>query len=326
METQALTAERPITTKTTLAEAMQTLEALCRVKPATSRILEINPELAEAILTQRNVANRPMKPGKIREYAEALRSGQWGLTGDTIKFGSDGTLKDGQNRLAAVLKANGPALVTHAVFGIEPSLFTQMDIGKNRTPADIFNIAGLQYAAQAAACVRWLLILKSDHPGNRGAHFTNEELLDAYRTRFEPMDIDRSVKVAIEVKKGTGAPVGAVAALHYLFAEEDGADMATRFMLDWANGNGKRSDPQKVLQKRLDDLMLQTNNRIHESVRNAMIVQAYIAYRTGAKLKPSDLAYEPGDTFPVWKSKPAAKRSQRARTSREMDNGGATAH
>ncbi len=304
---------RPIKANMSLEDQLHVLEALCRAKPDRSRVLEIGPELAEAILTQRNVSNRPMKPGKIKEYAEALRSGAWGLTGDTLKFGTDGTLKDGQNRLAAVVRANGPVLETHAVFGIDPALFTQMDIGKNRTPADIFNIAGLQYAAQAAATVRWLMILTSDNPANRGAHFTNEELLSAYKTRFEPLDIDRSVKVAIEVKKGTGAPVGAVAALHYLFAKEDGDDVATRFMLDWANGVGPRNAPTKVLQKRLDVIMLATNNRIHESVRNAMIVQAYIAYRAGRTIKPADLSYEPGERFPELRAgKQAPKRQQRS--------------
>jgi hypothetical protein len=60
--------------------------------------------------------------------------GSFSLTGDTIKFGTDGLLKDGQNRLAAVVRS-GVSLSTHTVFGIEPLLFDRMDIGKNRTGA-----------------------------------------------------------------------------------------------------------------------------------------------------------------------------------------------
>lgn len=311
---------RPITADMPFPAQQAALEALCKARPEQSFILEIGPELAEHILTTRNVSNRPMKPGKIKEYAAALRSGQWGLTGDTLKFAPDGTLKDGQNRLAAVVRANGPALQTHAVFGISADLFTRMDIGKNRTPADVFSIAGLQYAAQAAATVRWLLILTSDFPGNRGASFSNETLLEAYKERFDPISVERSVRVAMEVKKGTGAPVGSVAALHYLFALEDGEDMATRFMLDWANGNGARNAPNKVLQKRLDDLMLQTNNRIHETVRNAMIVQAYLAYRDDKPIKAKDLAFEPGeDEFPkITKRKGGAHTQVPGKASRQQ--------
>lgn len=288
----------PVTADMEPETAMSRLNALVRAKPETSRILEITPALAELILSQKNVSNRPMKPGKIKEYANDLRAGRWGLTGDTLKFAPDGTLKDGQNRLAAVVRANGPILKTHAVFGIEPQLFTRMDIGKNRTPADVFNIAGLQYAPQTAATVRWLLIFMSSHPGNRGAHFTNEELLDAYRTQFDPIAIEESVRIGLEVKKGTGAPVGSTAALHYLFKREDG-DKATQFMLEWANDSGPARGPVHTMQTRLQEIALQTNNRIHETVRNAIIVKAYDAYRKGANISRKDLVFDPAeDQFP----------------------------
>lgn len=290
----------PITQSLTIEQQLDRLNTLVKAKPQTSRILEIGPELAEQILNQRNVSNRPLKPGKIKDYANDLRAGRWGLTGDTIKFAPDGTLKDGQNRLAAVIRANGPVLKTHVIFGIESGLFTRMDIGKNRTPADVFHIAGLHYPAHAAATVRWLLILTSDNPNNRGAHFSNDELLAAYRERFDPVAIEESVRIALEVKKGTGAPVGAVAALHYIFSQEDGPDKANAFMLEWANDNGPARGPVRTLQTRLQELAIQTNNRIHESVRNALIVKAYVAYRAGETLKRSDLSYEPGEeNFPA---------------------------
>lgn len=290
----------PIKANMPLPVQLERLQVLTKAKPETSRILEIGPELAEQILATRNLSNRPMKPGKIKDYAADLRAGRWGLTGDTLKFGPDGTLKDGQNRLAAVVRAHGPVLKTHAVFGVEGDLFTRMDIGKNRTPADVFHIAGLHYPAHAAAAVRWLMILTSDNPNNRAAHFTNDDLLAAYRQRFDPVAIEDSVRVGLEVKKGTGAPVGAVAALHYIFAKEDGQDKATSFFLEWANDQGPARGPTRQLQTRLQELGIQTNNRIHESVRNAMITQAYMAYREGKTLTRKELAFEPGeDAFPA---------------------------
>lgn len=273
------------------------LDTLIKHPPETSRVLTITPELAERILTQRNLNNRPMKSGKIKDYARDLKEGRWGLTGDTLKFGKDGSLRDGQNRLAAVIRAAVP-LQTHAVFGVEPALFSRMDIGKNRTASDIFAIAGFHYANHAAAAVRWLLILTGRNPADRSAHFTNEELLEAYRHRFDPVAIEESVKVAIEVKKQTGAPVGSVAALHYLFTKEDG-DKAAHFFADWAAGRGPARSPVKVLQKRLQDISIATNGRVHETVRNALITQAYIAYRDGRAVKPTDLAYEKGEEYPA---------------------------
>lgn len=298
---EIVAAQHPITASMPTTEALERLNILTKAKPETSRILEITPEFAEAILSTKNLSNRPMKPGKIRDYANDLRQGRWGLTGDTLKFAPDGTLKDGQNRLAAVVRANGPVLKTHAVFGVESDLFTRMDIGKNRTPADVFHIAGLHYAPQAAATVRWLLILTSPNPNNRGAHYTNEELLEAYRHRFQPLDIENSVRVALEVKKGTGAPVGSVAALHYLFAREN-PDLANEFMLQWANDNGPARGPVHTMQVRLQELSLQGNGRVHESVRNAIIVKSFLAFRENKPLKKQDLAFDPtADKFPALK-------------------------
>lgn len=288
----------PITLDIPTDIALAKLDTLIKNPPEVSRVIHITPELAERILTQRNLNNRPMKTGKIKDYARDLKEGRWGLTGDTLKFGKDGSLRDGQNRLAATIRAQIP-LATHAVFGIDPDLFSRMDIGKNRTASDIFAIAGFHYANYAAAAVRWLLILTSDKPGDRSAHFTNDALLSAYRKEFDPVGVEESVKIAIEVKKATGAPVGSVAALHYLFKREDG-DKADHFFRDWIAGTGKANSPVKVLQKKLTEMAVETNGRIHETVRNALITQAYIAYRDDKTMKPSDLHFDPkADTFPA---------------------------
>jgi hypothetical protein len=106
--------------------------------------------------------------------------------------------------------------------------------------------------------------------------------------------------MALEAKRVHGVPVGSTAALHYIFAEADGAETANAFFMDWINETGKPGSPTRVLAKRLQDLMIATNNRIHESVRNALIIQAYTAYRDKRALKAGDLRYDPGeDAFPA---------------------------
>lgn len=288
----------PITADMDAETQIGILSELIAKPPQRSRIIEINPTLAEHILTTRNTSNRPMKPNNIKEYSNALLTGKWGLTGDTIKFGADGVLKDGQNRLAAVVRANGPVLRTHVVFGIEPDLFARMDIGKNRTPADVFHIAGLNYAPQAAATVRWLKILTSDKPGNRGAHFSNEELLSAYRGEFNPLDVEKSVRFAMELKKTMNVPVGSAAALHYLFARQDSAK-ADAFFTEWAGGIGGAKAPTKLLQARLAEIGAAAGGRVHENVRNALIIAAWHAYRDGKPLTKAALRHEVNEEMPA---------------------------
>jgi len=129
--------------------------------PENSRRVWITPEMALAILTDLNKGNRTKKPEEIRRYANDMKDGRWVMTGESIKFGTDGMLKDGQNRLSACVQA-GVSFATHIVFGIDPNVFANIDRGKNRNPADVFYIAGIKYPSDTSAAVRWILLIEQD--------------------------------------------------------------------------------------------------------------------------------------------------------------------
>jgi hypothetical protein len=105
------------------------------------------------VLDKKTERNRPKKHAKIKQYADDLVEGRWSVTGDTIKFGSNGLLRDGHNRLSACLRSGRP-LMTHVVFGIDPEVFYRLDIGKNRNGADVFWIAGIPRPAAVASTRR----------------------------------------------------------------------------------------------------------------------------------------------------------------------------
>jgi hypothetical protein len=238
-----------------------------------------------------------MKTAKIKKYAVDLAEGKWGLTGDTIKFGSDGFLKDGQNRLAACVRVGKP-FRTHVVFGIQPELFARMDIGKNRTGGDVFAIAKISYAGHVAAAVRWLLILTGSDPADRGAQFSNEELLIAYREKFDAERIEQSVLAALAVRKTCHHPVGPLAALHYLFAEHD-QKKADAFFDEWASGRAKKARaPARSLQNRLVEISASSNNRVHENVRNALIIKAWNAYVARRTVTKAEMQHAITDPMP----------------------------
>jgi len=287
--------ERKIKASMALQQQIETLKELIARPPTNSRVIEWSPKLAEHVLTNLNVGNRTMKPAKIKKYAADITNG-WGLTGDTIKFGNDGFLKDGQNRLSACVRAGKPFL-SHVVFGIDPNVFPRMDIGKNRTGADVFYIAKIPHPNHAAATVRWLLILTSDNPTNRGAQFSNEELYNAYREKFDGDRIEQSIKRAIRVKR-FGHPVGPLAALHYLFAERD-AQKADAFFEEWDTGRVKKvRAPTKALQLALQAEAAKANNRVHENVRNALIIKAWNSYVARRTVSKADMRYVLGDPLP----------------------------
>jgi hypothetical protein len=287
--------ERKIKASMALQQQIETLKELIARPPTNSRVVEWSPKLAEHVLTNLNVGNRNQKPAKIKKYAADMTEG-WGLTGDTIKFGNDGLLKDGQNRLAASVRANKPFL-SHVVFGIDRNLFSRMDIGKNRTGADVFHIAKIPHPNHAAATVRWLLILTSDNPTNRGAQFSNEELYSAHREKFDGDRIENSIRHALRVKR-FGHPVGPLAALHYVFAERD-AEKADAFFEEWDTGRVKKvRAPTKALQLALQAEAAKANNRVHENVRNALIIKAWNAYLARRTVSKADMRYSLGDPLP----------------------------
>ena len=289
--------ERKIKSSMPLTEQIAVLAELISRPPSNSRVVEYTPKLAEYILTHLNQNNRPMKSGKIRKYATDISDGLWAITGDTIKFGVDGLLKDGQNRLAACVRA-GKGFSSHTVFGIQPELFSRMDIGKNRTGGDVFAIAGIPYASHTAAAVRWLLILTGGDPADRGAQFSNEELLKAYREQFDADKLEHSIQEALGVRKTCHHPVGPLAALHYLFAEHQ-PRKADDFFDEWATGRAKRvRAPSRYLQKRLMEIATTSNNRIHENVRNALIIKAWNAFYAGRTVSKADMQHAISDPMP----------------------------
>lgn len=298
---QARLFEAPTTGFAPSSKKLQTqisdLHNLIKHPPSTSKIIEFSPQLAEYVLTNLSRDNRPKKPAKIKRYAEDLIAGRWGLTGDTIKFGTNGLLRDGQNRLAASIRA-GRALTSHVVFGVDPDLFTRMDIGKNRTPADVFSIAGISYASHVAGAARWLLILTSDNPGDRGAQFSNEQLLDAYREKLNAEKLEHSIQCALAVRRSTRHPVAPLAALHYLFSEKD-RQKADDFFDEWAMDRAKRARaPTRYLQRRLVEMARLSNRRVHENVRNALIIKAWNAYVASRSLTKTVMQHSPADKMP----------------------------
>src|SRR5262249_31634736 len=147
------------------------------------------------------------------QFAADMSTNRWGLTGDTIKFAPDGRLLDGQNRLASCVRS-GKTFRTHVVFGIDPTLFGRMDIGKPRNPADVLHIAGFKYASTLAAGISWAYLLDTD-PYNRKT-LQPDFVLGLARGQYK--DIEPFLKHGREINRQFSHPAGQMAALLYNFS------------------------------------------------------------------------------------------------------------
>jgi hypothetical protein len=258
--------------------ALAEIEQFLMNPPATSRIIEIDPQSAGVILTERNQGNRPPKPNKVQQFAADIANDRWGVTGDTLKFAPDGRLLDGQNRLAASVRAN-KSFKTHVVFGIDPALFGRMDIGKPRNAADVLHIAGYKYASTLASALRWAYLLDTD-PYNRET-LRPEFVLELARDRYP--DIEECIKYGRDINRQFAHPAGQAAALMYKFRKSDPAK-AKEFLQAWLRGerNGK-SQIIDIMQAQLHSTKANNNGRIHELTRAAVIIKAWNIFKAGHK-------------------------------------------
>ncbi|CAN0522399.1 unnamed protein product [Laminaria digitata] len=263
---------------------LEAIEGHLSNPPLTSRVIEIDPASAQAILADRNQGNRPPKPNKVQQFAADMTKARWGVTGDTIKFAPDGRLLDGQNRLAACVRADKP-FVTHVVFGIDPQLFGRMDIGKPRNAADVLHIAGYKYASTLASALRWAYLLDTN-PYNRET-LQPEFVLELARNHYA--DIEPFLQNGRSVNRQYAHPAGQVAALIYKFSKSDSAK-AQDFVRAWLSGqrNGKYQIID-TMQALLHSQKANNNGRIHELTRAAVIVKAWNIFVAGNKGSLSQL-------------------------------------
>ena len=105
----------------------------------------ISPETATEMLAS-NTNNRHMNHKLVSKYAEAMSRGRWLDTGEAIKFSEDGTLLDGQHRLAACVRS-GVSVRMLVVSGIERPAQVVMDSGASRSLAQR---TGLAYTSRGA--------------------------------------------------------------------------------------------------------------------------------------------------------------------------------
>jgi hypothetical protein len=102
-----------------------------------AEIITFTPDTAKKYL-ESNFVNRRVKKSKVTEYANAMRAGNWGLTGQTLIFDTEGHLINGQHRLLACVES-GCEFKSLVVFDSDGDI-SMIDMGASRSTADILDI------------------------------------------------------------------------------------------------------------------------------------------------------------------------------------------
>jgi hypothetical protein len=267
-----------------LADQLRVLDELIQTTPegAPSIVETLSCELIEEVLKTRNGHNRSQRTNKIRQFMRSMQDGRFPLTGDSVKFGSNGELLDGQNRMKAALLCGIP-LRTHVVFGVDPAAFRFIDSGAGRTGGDTFQVAGVANHHLVSQAVRWLMIFDSPSM-NRGVTVSNDDLFEHYRKHVNKDLMDRCVTAARRVRRTL--PKGSLVAMLYLFTKKD--DRMTKVFV---HDLEKQVRGAQALLRRVDNLRSQTGSRVKETVITALTVMAWNGYRAGRLLTGPQLRW-----------------------------------
>lgn len=154
----------------------------------------ITPEKAQAYLAF-NTNNRNLRRSHVDRLASDILSNRWIFNGATIVFNGDGTLLDGQHRLAAIVQAGIP--VTMAVVrGVSKSAMSTIDANVSRKAGDVFKLNGVMYATRVVSASRQLIALR-DNITTRHRATSSSELM-AFALKHPHLQ-----DAAIEVDKTT---------------------------------------------------------------------------------------------------------------------------
>lgn len=278
--------QRKLSAEISIDDQISNLKSLIKNAPENSRVCEISPELAEYILENLNINNRPRKANKIVEYKKDMQENNWSLTGETIKFGTDGFLKDGQNRLAACVQAQTP-FTTHVIFGIDPETFHHMDTGKNRGGDDILAIMGVKQSKNTSLLIKFLLNWEAGRTNTSGV-IQNQRIKDAYLNKYDVELLKESLSWGRQVYDQTRYPIGQTSSTYYMAVEAGLKDEIERFFTAMINGTGSATSGPVKLMKHVTQLR---NSFAHISSHDysVLLSRAVHAHVNKKKMTKADL-------------------------------------
>lgn len=259
---------------------MTALHAVESAAEPTAGIYKVSPSVAKRWLS-RNVRNRPIRKVIVDAYARDMAAGAWQVTGEAIKFDTNGALSDGQHRLTAVVQS-GTTVDMLVVRGLAPEAQAVMDSGAKRSASDALAFGGMKNSSIIAAAGR--LALREPAAGfsvERIGSPTNTEIATFVE---ENPRIKRAAEMASHFYPAFDAPPSVLALCWMRFEEVGGAFAAHEFFEAVANmttdGPG---DPRLALIRRLANAR-RSRERLEAAAYLSLIFRTWNAWRKGASV------------------------------------------
>lgn len=251
----------------------------------------ITPEVASAYLAL-NTHNRAEKKGQLAKYVHDMVNGDWVWNGESIKFGDNGALLDGQHRLEAIIKA-GVAIQMLVIRDLPVATQETMDGGARRSFADALKLRGETQVTLLAAVANIVSMWRSgdrNFSGYAGHKATNADLS---RTLERFPELREATRKGGLIQKTAGL-TGAVAGLSWwLFSRIDASDAEFFFERLVSDQGHQLGNPIYTLRRTLVSDKAKGRGR-RETL--ALVIKAWNKYRAGSEC--SILTFRSGGAKP----------------------------
>lgn len=254
-------------------------------------LVTVTPEIAREWLGY-NTHNRKLRDRTVNAYAADMQASDWQWNGEAIKFGADGTLLDGQHRLAAVVESDTevPMLV---VRGLPQQVQDTVDGGVKRRFSDVLSLRGETSAPLLAAITRRVVIWEWGYRKSFSTVApTNAQLIQSLDKYPELRDI---TNFAHKITAGCAIPGSVCGFGIWLFGQIDAED-SDFFFERLGDGQGLvKGDPIYEL-RRAADASRTARGKRSDIYLTAIMIKAWNAYRRGIKV--GLLQFRPGGANP----------------------------
>lgn len=259
----------------------------------TAQWMNVTPAMAKDWLENKMPVNRNLSTDNLKSIASDMNRDNFPQTGDSIKFCWNGNLLDGQHRLQGIV-SSGKMQRLLVVTGLDPEVFTYLDLGRKRNAADALSIEGVESASKIAAMIKFIInykrgkflaMVKGTQQDKR-YRLTNRDVVDFMREHQE------SIQESYPYGHGAGnrdkvLSGSNMSGLHYIFKTltPDAGRDADYFFHALAIGSDLAKDsPIFLLRQRLIT-DLRSKKKMPPLEKVALVIKAWNAYRQNRKIK-----------------------------------------
>lgn len=244
----------------------------------------ITPEDAQKYLAK-NEGNRKVSEKSVQFLYQQMVSGDWLLTADTIKFGKDGRLLDGQHRLQALVKYGKP-IDMYIAEGLDNKVFQVLDTGKVRSASDVLSMQGYKNSNNVAGSIRAILLFKQGYysttKAGRNSKATNTAVL---KFAQEHPEINEIISYTFGIYRQFRFMSHSIITMLYWILSKKAQDKADIFFEKYATGiDLSATSPIRHLRERLlkDSV---NKSKLNARDKMALFIFAWNAFLQGKKMQ-----------------------------------------